>query len=208
MPLPLTCSLRKGEHFKTFPTPTNDTTSIARREHLHCPAPFTQPNDVHVIDYTCRARKDAMVWQDDFSPLLFAAQHGGDDTRHAAKQLAMAFQPMMTLFILYHLDCRRSKDEPLPSWMILYSAVYDEDGLTIHAHTPHFSLPHIMPDWGWGAASLSIRHDYLSIIHKEPSARGGFFATLNRIQGHCTYVLEKLQAWGGYERAVSRILQS
>jgi hypothetical protein len=153
-----------------------------------------------------------MAWQDDFSPLLFAAQHRGENTGYAAKQLAMAFQPMMMLFVLYHLDCRRSVDEPLPSWMVLYGAVYDEHGLTIHAHTPHFSRPRksadIVSDWGWGSASVSIRHDYPSIVHKEPNGRGSFFATLNRIQGHCTHVLEKLQAWDGYERAVSRILQA
>jgi hypothetical protein len=192
--------------------PATDVGLIASRQILQWPPPFAQLGDMPVIDYTCRVRKELVSWMDDFSPLLFAAQYRGNDTRLAVKQLAMAFQPMMTLLVFYHLDRRTSIDEPLPSWMILYGAIYDANGLTIYAHAPYFAPPLSEGDssqtWGWSASSSMILHHYDGIVHEEPNQRGSFFATLNRIQGHCAFVLEKLKAWDGYERVVSGVLQA
>lgn len=181
------------------------------RQRLRWPASFTQASNPPVIDYTCRVKQDAMGWQEDLCPLLFAAQFVVLEEERAIEQLAKAFQPMMTLFILYYLDFRTSRRQRLPSWMVLYGAVYDNSGLSIRAHYPCFDPPQMgsKPSGGrgWGSVSRKMGNDYRNLIFSDPTERGSFFATLNRIQGHCAYVLEMLQKWDSYKEAISKVLQ-
>jgi hypothetical protein len=183
---------------------------VLSRQPLHWPEPFILSGPPPVVDFTCRVKPDTMGWPDELSPLLFAAHYAGSDREHAIVQLAKAFQPMMTLFILYYLDCRASRKEVMPSWMILFGIVYGESGLSIRAHYPCFNPSPISSkstrSRGWGSASHSMGNDYVGLIYDDPSRRSSLLATLNRIQGHCLYVMQRLQAWNGYKAAVSRLL--
>jgi hypothetical protein len=180
------------------------------RQPLHWPEPFVLSGPAPVLDFTCRVRPDIMGWSEELCPLLFAAQYAGSGREQAVTRLAKAFQPMMTLLILYYLDCRLSRKEEMPSWMILFGVIYDESGLSIRAHYPCFNSPRIASkstrSHGWGSTSRSMGNNFIWLVHEEPHTRGSLFATLNQIQGHCLYVMEKLQTWNGFEAAVSRLL--
>jgi hypothetical protein len=165
-----------------------------------------------IIDYTCRARPVSLGQNQKFQPLLFAAQCMGRGPRQATEQLALAFQPMMTLFILYYLDTRVHAGEPMPHWMILFGAVYHEEGLMIQAYHPSFNIA-LSPledsscVSGWGAHSLELWYEqYLHCaMTTEQWRRGPTLEILRTIQGHCNVVLEHLQQWDGYDRACERI---
>jgi hypothetical protein len=124
----------------------------------------------------------------------------------AVHRLAVAFQPMMTLFILYYLDTRKHQDELLPAWMFLFGAVYDWTGWSLWAFYPSFRPPITLDngdDWGWGTDVWSMR--YHGSLDGEARFRGPSVQTLYRIQGHCAHVLECLLCWVGYERMCGRV---
>jgi hypothetical protein len=154
-----------------------------------------------IIDYTCRARHVSFGQNQKFQPLLFAAQSSREGTRQAVEQLALAFQPMMTLFILYYLDTRTHPGEAMPHWMVLFGVVYREDGLFVQAYHPSFNIT-LPPSEdsncvsGWGAHSLQLwRQQYLySVMITEQWRRGPALEILRTIQGHCNVVLEHLHS--------------
>jgi hypothetical protein len=165
-----------------------------------------------IIDYTCRARYVSFGQNQKFRPLLFAAQRRGGRPRQAFEQLALAFQPMMTLFILYYLDTRTHPGEPMPYWMVLFGAAYNENGLLLRAYHPSFNIAMSPLEdskgvSGWGAHSLELCYEqYLhSAMSTEQWARGPSLEILRTIQGHCSVVLQHLQQWDGYDRACERI---
>jgi hypothetical protein len=167
---------------------------------------------IPVIDYTCRARHVSFGHNQIFQPLLFAAQHIGRDPCRAIEQLALAFQPMMTLFILYYLDTRAHAEEPMPYWMVLFGAVYHENGLLVQAYYPSFNVATSPLDdsscvSGWGAHTLGLwcKNYLYSTMSTEQWGRGPSLEILRTIQGHCNVVLEHLQQWDGYDRACERI---
>jgi hypothetical protein len=165
-----------------------------------------------IIDYTCRERHVSFGQNQKFQPLLFAAQRSGIRPRQAVEQLALAFQPMMTLFILYYLDTRANPEEPMPHWMVLFGAVYNENGLLLQAYHPSFNMTMAPSEGsnrgsGWGAHTLELSHEqYLHYaMRKEQWGRGPSLEILRTIQGHCNVVLEHLQQWDGYDHACERV---
>jgi hypothetical protein len=147
-----------------------------------------------------------------FQPLLFAAQRMGRRPYQAIEQLALAFQPMMTLFVLYYLDTRTNPGESMPHWMVLFGAVYSENGLFLQAYHPSFNatlspLEGSNRVSGWGAHTLRLCNEqYLCCaMNKEQWRRGPALEILRTVQGHCNVVLEHLQQWDGYDRACERI---
>lgn len=169
------------------------------------------------MDYTCQATH-VSLGKSRIHPLLFAAVHYEEYYHEVAcKKLALAFQSMMTLFILYYLDTRTIQDEPMPEWMVLFGVVYDEHGLDIRACYPSFWVLspqsfHQSSDpgerhEGWGATELGVCDEHFKFLAKPAWERDSLFALLYRIQRHCHYVLEHLQCWDGYDRACS-LLQS
>jgi hypothetical protein len=174
------------------------------------PKLFRKANSSPVVDYVCRATSHSIGWHEKMRPVLFAAQfdphedYYRQDKQSAAWRLASVFQPMMTMFILYFLDTRICTDDAMPPWMVLFGIYYNESGMIIRAHSPCFqpsvdSRPGIHS--GWRATSLVVEADYRWAMLEMPHRRGPLLSTLNRIQGHCVHVLERLKAWGGYERA-------
>jgi hypothetical protein len=162
-----------------------------------------------IIDYTCRAKHVSFGQNQKFQPLLFAAQRMERGPSQAIFQLALAFQPMMTLFILYYLDTRTHPGEPMPHWMVLFGAVYHEGGLLVRAYHPSFNIA-TSPSGrsncvsGWGAHTLALSKHYTT-MSKQPWERGPTLEILRTIQGHCNIVLEHLQQWDGYDRACERV---
>jgi hypothetical protein len=162
------------------------------------------------IDYICRATPQSIEWRADMCPVLFAAQHDPDvdhlrDQCSAARKLASVFHPMMAIFILYYLDTRLSTDDPMPPWMVLFGIQYNESGVIIRLHSPRFQ-PSLPTPFGsksgsWRAASSVVNPRHQWDMLGLPCYRGPLLTTLNRIQGHCAYVLDRLKAWEGYERA-------
>ncbi|KIM21481.1 hypothetical protein M408DRAFT_103882 [Serendipita vermifera MAFF 305830] len=162
------------------------------------------------VDYICRATPKAMGWHEDMCPVLFVAHpfpfsinDSWRHTRPVTSKLANVFQPMISLFILYYLDTRATLDEPLPHWMILFGATYSESEVEIWAH-----YPWLLGESGedgreeeWCALSQKTASYQFCKWHGLPTERGVLFGALNRIQGHCSYVLNQLKAWDGYERA-------
>ena len=165
-------------------------------------------SDYQPPDYSCRVPPTEIGWPPELCPLLFAAQYKGDDQAEAKRVLACSFHPMMILLLLYYLDTRTSEEEPLPSWMVLFGIIYNEHGLSIHAHYPDVvnlsdnssnSIRHV-----WGARSYQLGNplDHFWDRNSRPYILG----TLYRIQGHCRHVLEQLKSWRGYRQACSRFL--
>jgi hypothetical protein len=178
---------------------------ILRRQTLGWPLFLTRGVPLPVIDYTCQAQPISSVWGKSIRPLLFAAQRRDTPAHSPIELLSLAFQPMMTLFTLYYLDTRTSQDEPMPQWMVLFGALYDEEGIEIVAFyptfcLPNFKLPEDIDNWGWGASSYGVSHDYIGIMSTPPWERGSPLAMLYRIQGHCIHVLERLTCWDGHQR--------
>jgi hypothetical protein len=168
-----------------------------------------QNGGASVVSYTCRANPRYMGWREDMCPLLFAAQFNprtrlqSVELDAATWTLTEAFRPMMSLFILYYLDTRASPSEPLPFWMVLFGIVYNEDGAVVRGHCPCFrprtnGLQEDREEVGWRARSWAVDTFHCEALAGSPSARGPLLFILNRIQGHCKLVLERLKAWEGY----------
>jgi hypothetical protein len=148
-----------------------------------------------------------MGWPAELCPLLFAAQYKGNDCAQAKRVLACSFHPMMILLLLYYLDTRTSEEEPLPSWMVLFGVIYDEHGLSIHAHYPEVVDNSSDPTRRvWGAHSNHIGNGLEDFQGWDITTRPSILGTLYRIQGHCRHVMERLKAWKGYRQACSRFL--
>jgi hypothetical protein len=162
------------------------------------------------LDYSCRVSSAEMGWPPELCPLLFAAQYKANDHARAKRILASAFHPMMILLILYYLDTRNSVEDPLPSWMVLFGVVYDERGISIHAHHPEIvDRPHYQSgstERVWGARSRQLGKPYEEFWEWSLGRRPKMLATLCRIQGHCRYVLDRLKSWQGYRQACSQFL--
>jgi hypothetical protein len=156
-----------------------------------------------IVDYICRAKISNGSPFEEIPLLLFAAQYrGGNQT--AVELLAKAFQPMMTLFILYYLDTRISREAVMPAWMVLFGIIYDEDGISVQSYFPSFKLPPHTDqgqavDIGWTANAWTVTTAECDTMRRAPNFRGAMTNLLVRLQGHCRYVLEQLRQWDGYE---------
>jgi hypothetical protein len=154
-----------------------------------------------------------MGWHEDLCPLLFAAQlhHQSRSNSMARRALASVFRPMMLLFLIYFLDTRKSVSDIMPPWMVLFGIVYTENGVDVYSHrlcfipATHPDIP-VEEDGEWRGVSWHINDFHYQAFLEPPSARGQLLCTLNRIQGHCRYVLSQLKAWDGYERAARLLL--
>ncbi|KIM22270.1 hypothetical protein M408DRAFT_28820 [Serendipita vermifera MAFF 305830] len=160
-------------------------------------------------DYVCRAIPEAMGWQEEMCPVLFVVQSCpcrlrdcGYDTRAVTAKLAAVFQPMISLFILYYLDTRVTPDAPIPPWMILFGATYSQSEVKIYAHYP-WLLEKSGEDREeeWCALSEKVASYAFRVWQGRVTERGVLLGALNRIQGHCKYVMHQLKAWDGYDRA-------
>ena len=170
------------------------------------PTLLSQIRQPPLIDYVCRAKRQSRSPLRDLDLLLFAVQYKGDDERAAVHLLAKAFQPMITLFILYYLDVRTSRDDLMPWWMVLFGIIYDDEGIYIQSFYPAFNSPTLEgTELGWKANSWNVSRSFTLHIRHPPYNRNGLFASLYRIQGHCKYVLEQLRQWDGYERASAKV---
>ncbi|KIM27706.1 hypothetical protein M408DRAFT_24354 [Serendipita vermifera MAFF 305830] len=163
-----------------------------------------------IIDYICRATPEAMGWQEDMCPVLFVAQSCPSrvrnwpfDSRPDTSKIAAAFQPMISLFILYYLDTRITVDDPIPRWMILFGATYSESEVQIWAHYPWLLVKSGEEgrEEEWCALSRKSQSYDFEVWRGHPTERGVLLGGLNRIQGHCKYVMHQLKAWEGYDRA-------
>jgi hypothetical protein len=117
---------------------------------------------------------------------------------------------MMISLLLYYLDTRTSEEEPFPSWMVLFGVIYDECGLSIHAHYPEvvdFSENISDPARRvWGARSYHLGDALESSLGWDITTWPYILGILYRIQGHFRHVMEHLKAWRGYQQACSQFL--
>ncbi|KIM21480.1 hypothetical protein M408DRAFT_29549 [Serendipita vermifera MAFF 305830] len=180
------------------------------------PSRISAVRRLSTVDYICRATPKATGWHEDMCPVLFAAHPcprtvGGwwHDRQLVTSKLATVFQPMISLFILYYLDTRTTVDDPIPRWMILFGASFNESQVEIWAHSPWLlgqSKRLWEPERKGSKEEWSALSERSAIYHYRgwrgpPVQKGVLLGALNRIQGHCNYVLHKLKAWDGYERA-------
>lgn len=177
---------------------------------MRWPPLLYQLHQATVVDYICCAKPSNARSFGDIRLLLFAAQYEKDDARSAVELLAKAFQPMMTLFILYYLDTRTSREALMPSWMVLFGIVYDENGFSVQSYFPSFQLPlegssHLHQDVGWTANAWSVTNEECETMRRAPNQRGTMIGILMRLQSHCRHVLEQLEKWDGYERVTSKM---
>lgn len=164
------------------------------------------------LDYSCRVRPEEIGWPSDLCPLLFAAQYQSNGREQAEAALALAFHPMMILFTLYYLDTRTSAEEALPSWMVLFGLIYDEKGIRLQAHYPSVNREATtsQPVYGWGATALSDGEPFeFYTLHSgnSPFRKPYLMAMLNRLQGHCRHVFEKLKSWDGFRQACAQFIE-
>ena len=148
-------------------------------------------------------------------PVLFAAHYNpGSDDRYwnddktVLLMLTAVFQPMMSLFILYYLDTRVSPEAPIPSWMVLFGITYTWSGMEIWGHSPWF-LSDVNSGGNesiWSARRWKASHLHNTAFRGRFMERCAFLGSLNRIQGHCKYVLEQLRVWEGYDRACELLM--
>ncbi|KIM24090.1 hypothetical protein M408DRAFT_41217, partial [Serendipita vermifera MAFF 305830] len=154
------------------------------------------------VDYACRATTKSMNWREEMCPLLFAAHFcplEDGETPSPSMQMAATFRPMISLLILYYLDTRTKIDDLIPPWMILFGITYDRNGLVVWGHTPWSQQEHD-GESRWSAKIWNLSDTYSEILRVPPSDRGTLLSMLNRIQGHCQYVLQQLKTWDGYDR--------
>lgn len=160
-----------------------------------------------VIDYACQATLGNIPLRK-HSLMLFGVQYKRFDTKRAVETLAKAFQPMMTLFILYYLDTRTSLEEEMPWWMVLFGVLFDKEGVLIQSFYPVFN-PHSHQsrsvDIGWGANSTTVTDYYNDTMRRPPYDRNRTLGIFYRIQGHCGFVFEQLSRWDGLQRAFERL---
>jgi hypothetical protein len=179
---------------------------LCSRQSLQWPVGLMGPSQ-EPLDYSCRVSSKEMGWPMKLCPLLFAAQYQRGNYEQAEASLASGFHPMMILMILYYLDTRTCADEPLPAWMVLFGVIYDEHGISIHAHYPeilHFPKDSSDPDARrWGARSYPLVSSPVDFSGWPITKRPYILGTLYRIQGHCKHVLERLKCWQGYQQACS-----
>jgi hypothetical protein len=164
---------------------------------------LSQLHQPAIVDYICRAKISNASTFEEIPLLLFAAQYR-DDSQTAFELLTKAFQPMMTLFILYYLDTRASREAFMPPWMVLFGIIYDEDGISVQSYFPSFKLPpptgqQQSVDIGWTANAWTVTTAECDTMRRAPNRRGAMVSLLVRLQGHCRYVLEQLRQWDGYE---------
>lgn len=174
---------------------------------LKWPKLLSQIRHPPVIDYTCVAKLPASKSQGEMDLLLFAAHYRDNNEKAAIQALALAFQPMMTLLTLYHLDTRTSRDDLMPWWMCLFGVIYDEKGISIEAFTPAYQEPRDVSsngEIGWRAETSSFSRKFRHHMGLPPHDWSGMIASLYRIQSHCSHVLEQLRSWDGYERICTK----
>jgi hypothetical protein len=184
-----------------------DLTECYSRSKVSWPTPLSQHGPPPVVDYSCQAGLGDGIHSVSLSLMLFGAHYRGEDRKIAVDILARAFQPMMSLFILYYLDSRSSPVEEMPWWMVLFGVVYDEKGIFIQSFYPIFTPSSPYQAEGWGANSTRVTNHYF--YHKSmqgpPYGRNPTLNVLNRIQGHCRLVYEQLSRWEGLGRACERL---
>lgn len=131
------------------------------------------------------------------SPLLFAAQsfYVEGSRALAVSRLAVAFHPMIRIFVSYHLVTRKTPCDMLPLSMLLFGLVYNDRKVSTMAFYPTW-------DGNWQPRASGVYH--LSM----PIERGGsrvarisLLLCLHAIHAHCMSVLMHLQLWPGYAAA-------
>jgi hypothetical protein len=155
-----------------------------------------------------RPTYSALQWDDRVTPVLFCAQDIYGDEAEAAARVALSVHLTLTILILYYLDTRQQTDQPLETWMIIYSVTYDETQLRFQANYPVFrskklSSSAMRGEWGCHSTSLNV---FRYPFEFDQGERSTVLALLLRIQSHNRFILRKLQAWEGFERAVSPLL--
>lgn len=167
-----------------------------------------------VANYICRTTLWDNCTSKDSTLPIFAAHYLGGNESDAIHVLGEALRPMMIIFILYYLDSRKSEDERMPWWLVLFAVIYDERGILIRAYHPTLRTinsassdhPACCIEANWTVCSRNVSMDFL---HEDmlppPDYRGNLFGPLYRIQGHCRYVIEQLKQWKGLESALKRL---
>ena len=152
------------------------------------------------IELSIRPRPFPPYWDDSTAPLLFAAQSYADEDENdrslAIARLALAFHPMMKVFVRHHLATRQTRTKQLPPWMVLFGLVYDTWGFETIAFYPTWD-----GDWQPRAVTLSALSHSELIFSPREYHRLELVARLQGIQAHYMSVLQHLQSWSGYAAA-------
>jgi hypothetical protein len=158
---------------------------------------------VHII---CFPTPAALPWTPPVRPVLLATQYISGDERAAIEQVAEIFHRTLVLFILYYLDVRKSSDEMIPKWMVLYGVLYNEEGFSIQEFYPvaHFDahdLSSTHSTFSWKAASISTAV-FMDFFSTPPYYRATAIAALLRIRSHAGGILRKLKEWDSYKHLI------
>ena len=156
------------------------------------------------IELSIRPRPLPPYWDDSTAPLLFAAHSysGNDEKSLAISRLALAFHPMMKVFVRHHLATRQTGTRRLPPWMVLFGLVYDTRGFQTIAFYPTW-------DGDWQPRAVTVGSQGRMMFTPYICQRLRLVACLQGIQAHYTSVLQHLQSWPGYAAAArecSRLL--
>jgi hypothetical protein len=162
------------------------------------------------VDIICFPTSTALPWDPPVRPVLLAAQYINRDERAAIEQVAEAFHRTLVLFILYYLALRKSSDEMIPKWMVLYGILYNEEGFSIQefypvAHFDSHAVSSTHSTFSWKAASISTAN-FMECFSSPPYYRATAIAALLRIRSHAGGILQKLKEWDSYKGLIESSL--
>jgi hypothetical protein len=172
--------------------------------------PRNPPNQSHWAYPDCigRPTTSALQWDPLKIPFLFAAQYIDDDLEKAVAHAKSILRTALTILILFYLDTRKSVDDPIPIWMVIYSVMYDEREVVIVSNYPTFRkvkpTDHEPRWWLQSYHSLAFSKPFNDRLN----GKCHLLSTLLRIQSHGRHLLKRLQEWQGHERVLTPLFDS
>lgn len=141
---------------------------------------------------------------------LFCANYMENDCYRTVTQMSQFLQGTLITLILYYLDTRLAVEEPLPSWMMLYSLTFSASKFELFANIP-FYQPQQDPQSPlgrrrkWGFHCTSVHTTFSNLFTEDTHEKLLLMGALLRIQNHCTFLLRQLQGWERYTSVLSLI---
>jgi hypothetical protein len=142
-----------------------------------------------------------LPWHPSLMPIIFVGEAKRRENGKTEAQLAAAYNPTLSLLILYYLHTRPSLDVALPNWLHLYGITYMDFGFKIYAFYPHYRFGD-NPGWGFTSCLVTDRFEYIFRDGSVPD-RCRALAALYRAKAHGYYVVSRLQKWDNCRYALA-----
>jgi hypothetical protein len=168
-------------------------------------------DDQIIPDLVGRPRPALLSQKSSISLPLFCANYveNFNQEDEALAQMSYFLQGTLMVFILYYLDTRLTVEEPLPSWMMLYSLTFNASKVYLFVNYPLYrarkdpeSSAKRRGEWGFHCGSAEA---FSGVFTEDNGDKLRLMGALLQIQNHCTFLLKQLQGWERYDRVLSLI---